>query len=334
MNSLFRKEVFDSKRYGNLGDVFINTPMRYQLISSGFIVLAIILILYLCFGEYSEKYLVSGSINSLKGIVRVFPSKSGIIAKSNSVQGKAVKKGELLFVIDTSYDGLSEKKGILSKLKKRKESYKNEISYKENQIISLKKLVEKKYISLDLYNQKHEELVSLKNNKNLVEMELIKYKQSRSYTIRSPIDGTIATVIYKRGQTVNLSKPLIKILPANSELQAELFIPVRKSGFLRKNTSLIIRYDAYPYERFGSYKAKIKEISQSILTDEEEEKAIKVREPYYKVIAPLESQTVKIYGKEVKIQEGMTITGIIEGSKRKIWQRILDPIYSFYGATA
>lgn len=332
-NSLFRNEVIENQKYQNWGTVFINTPMRYQLISGFFIILIFALILFICFGEFSEKYIVSGYINSIKGIVRIFPNKNGIIIKSSVTPGKQVKKGDILFIIDTSYDGLSEKqnKGIFAQLKKRQQSYQREINNKIKQINALKKLLDKKYISLNVFNEKHEELTSLRNNINLVDTDLIKYKQSRSYIIRSPIDGTVANVIYKQGQYINLSKPLVKILPHSSALEAELFIPIRKSGFLHKNIKVIIRYDAYPYERFGAYRATIKDVSQSILTDDEEDKPIKIREPYYKATAKLEKQFVTLYGKNVKIQDGMTVTAIILGSKRKVWQWILDPIYSFYG---
>lgn len=162
-------------------------------------------------------------------------------------------------------------------------------------------------------------------------MELIKYRKNSSYVIRSPIDGTISSVIYKAGQYTNLTKPLVTIFPDNTELVAKLFIPVKKSGFLSKKNKIIIRYDAYPYERFGSYQAFISEISQGILTDKDEEKPIRIGEPYYKVTAVLEKQSVTLYGKERKIQNGMTISAVVIGSKRKIWQWILDPIYSVYG---
>jgi membrane fusion protein len=332
-HSLFRKEVIENQKYQNWGSIFINTPIQYQLVSGFFITLAFALILLILFGEFSEKYIVSGCINSIKGMVRVFPNKNGIIIKSTISPGKQVKKGDRLFVIDTSNDGLSEKEnqGIFAQLKKRKKSYQMEVNRQVRQINALKKLLDKKYISLNMYNKKHEELTSLRNNISIIDTDLIKYKQGRSYTIRSPIDGTVAGVIYKEGQYINLSKPLVKILPLNSALEAELFIPIRKSGFLHKNVKVIIRYDAYPYERFGTYKATIKDVSQSILTDDEEDKPIKIGEPYYKATATLENQFVTLYGKNIKLQHGMTVTAIILGSKRKIWQWILDPIYSFYG---
>ncbi|AHE66205.1 HlyD family efflux transporter periplasmic adaptor subunit [Legionella oakridgensis] len=184
---------------------------------------------------------------------------------------------------------------------------------------------------MTVYNKNKSELVELKNKKNIIDMDIIKHKQKDSYVIYSPIDGIISSVMYKNGQYVDIHKPLLKIAPCNSDLVAELFIPIKKSGFLNKDNKIIIRYDAYPYERFGSYKATVKEISQSIMMDNEEEKPILIGEPYYKIIAKLDKQYVMIYGKEKKLQHGMTISAVIVGQKKKIWQWVLDPLYSYYG---
>ena len=132
-------------------------------------------------------------------------------------------------------------------------------------------------------------------------------------------------------QYTNLSKPLLKILPSHADLMASLFVPVKHSGFLHHKNKVIIRYDAYPNARFGSSIAEINEINRSIMTDEEEDKPIRIGEPYYKVTATLDKQVVSVYGATKNIQQGMTISAVIVGSKRKIWQWILDPLYSFYG---
>ncbi|MDP1602224.1 MAG: HlyD family efflux transporter periplasmic adaptor subunit [Legionella sp.] len=331
--NLFRKEVIESKKNLNYGTVSINTPAHYLFVTVGFSLLVTLIILFLIFGEYSEKFIVTGFLNSSKGIVRVYANKSGVITRSHVNQGAHVKKGEPLFLIDTSYDGLKENNAheVLAQLQKRMKIIEKEILYKTAELHALKPLLQKKFIPLTAYHEKHEEIVALENNKNLIDMDIIKYKQESAYLIRSPVNGIVSSVSYKEGQYTNLSKPLIKILPDNANLIAELFVPVNHSGFLNKDNKIIIRYDAYPYERFGTYKAAIKTISESILTDEEEEKPVTIGQPYYKVTAQLDSQFVTLYGAPKKVQHGMTITAVIVGSRRKIWQWILDPLYSFYG---
>jgi membrane fusion protein len=330
---LFRKEVIDNKKNQNLGSVSINLPLPYQFLTITCVTLVVLILLFLVFGEYSEKFIVFGYLNYPKGIVRVYPSRSGVIVKSSMSQGDKVSKGDALFLIDTSYDGLDKhnEQQEFRQLQKRKKAIEKEIRYKTEFLSELNKLRVKKYISQNTYNEKHDELAALEHNKTMVEMDLIKYKQGGSYLIRSPINGVISSVIYQEGQYTNLGKPLVKILPDDADLVAELFIPVNKSGFLTKENKVIIRYEAYPYQRFGTYQAFIKDISQSILTDEEEEKPIRIGQPYYKATAQLEKQFVTLYGEQKRIQHGMTLSAVIVGSKRKIWQWILDPLYSFYG---
>lgn len=331
--SLFRQEVIDSRKNKNYGSVLINMPVHYMALTIGFSVLVVLLFLFLVFGEFSEKFIVSGYLESTKGVARVYPNKNGVIVKKYIEQGDKVKKGDKLFLIDTSIDGFDNKnkQGIFTQLNKKKGLIKTEIAYKKKHLQALKKLLEKKYISVEAYHEKHDELVALEHQKNNIDMEIINYHHAQSYVIYSPIDGLISTVIYQEGQYTNIAKPIAKILPDHADLMAELFIPVKQSGFLHQKNKVIIRYDAYPYARFGTSSATIHDISKSILTDEEEDKPIRVGKPYYKMTALLDKQFVTLYGVHKKIQHGMTLSAVIVGSKRKVWQWILDPLYSFYG---
>lgn len=330
---LFRQEAIDNKKNRNFGEVFINTPVKYHLFTGGVLLIILLMILFFIFGEFSEKFIVTGFVESTKGVASIYTNKNGVIVRSYAEQGGAIKKGDKLFLIHPSYDGLSQvnQHNALWHLEQKKQAIEEDIQYKEKQLERLIPLLEKKYIPLSLYQTKRDELLLLKNNERTVELELINYKQEHSVMIRSPVDGVISSVIYQQGQYTNLTKPLMKILPSRASLMAVLYIPVKYVGYLGKNSTVILRYDAYPYTRFGTSKAKIHDLSQSVLTDDEEEKPIRIGQPYYKATAILEKPFVSIYGKFKKIQQGMTFTAVVVGSKRKIWQWVLDPIYSVYG---
>ncbi|STX52321.1 hemolysin D [Legionella busanensis] len=328
----FRQEVFNQKKISHLGVISINTPLSFKFFTYSSLVILLIIILFIVFGEFSDKFVVIGYLNDSKGVFSLYPSKSGVIIKSYKKQGEFVKQGEAILLINSLVDNqLLDKNNILENLIKRKQSIKNDIINKSIQLKKIKILLTKKYISLDFYNTKKQEIFELNRNLNAVELDIIKYKQEQFYKIYSPIDGVIASNIFKEGQYVNLAKPLVKILPIKSKLIANLFIPVNQIGFINKASKIIVRYDAFPYKRFGSYKAVIDSIDETILTDNEDEKPIQVGYPYYKVNAKLKSQYVMVYGQPKKLQQGLTITAIISGPKRKIWQWILDPIFSMYG---
>ncbi len=331
---LFRKEVLDARKNRSHGNVFINTPVNYKLLTIGISVFMISLLWFISCAEFSEKYVVKGYLESTKGVASVFPIKQGVIETCFVKQGDLIKKGDPLFLVNIQGNNLDSKNHgrVLQKLMIKKKLINESLGYKQKNVEKLKKLLQKNYISSAEYHLKQDELVSLLYQKNTLEMELIHFKNNKSYMILSPVDGTVASVIYHEGQSTKEAKPLLKILPGQSTLVAELYIPVPYSGFLTLEDEVIVRYDAYPYAHFGVSKARISEIGHSILMDDEDDnKPIRIGKPYYKVTALLDRQFVTAYGTDRKIQQGMTISGVIVGVRRKIWQWMLDPIYRFYG---
>lgn len=330
-NNLFRLEVLEHKKTQLYGKVFINTPCSYSIITYSCCLLIFILILFFIYAEITEKFIVSGYITSSEAAVLVYPQNNGIIVRSYLHNGDKVKKGDKLFTIDTRSISNKNWQEVYNHLLHNKASIVQKITNKKIYLKILHNLLLKKFISLAEYNTVQEEIFDLIHKKHLIEIELIRYKQNKFYYIYSTINGTISGLMYKQGQYVNLSKPLMKIIPDYSNLLVELFVPARHAGFLDLNATVMIHYDAYPYIRFGAYTATIQNISSGITSDLEEEKPIQIGEPYYKVIAKLTSPYIKIYGKQKKIQHGMLLTGSISGVKRKIWQWLLDPLYSYYG---
>ena len=91
-----------------------------------------------------------------------------------------------------------------------------------------------------------------------------------------------------------------------------------------------MRYAAFPYLHYGVGRAKITMIGQSILTDADEQKPLKINSPYYKIIAELDKQNIHIAGNDSPLTQGMLCNAIIYGHKKKLWQWIFEPIYNFY----
>lgn len=333
INHLFRKEVFDHRKHKNHGSVFINVPFSLKAISFGLFFLMVGICGFLYWGEYSEQFEVQGYLESSKGLVRVYANKRGIVQKSYVVQGDRVKQGEPLVWIDTFSD-IELQQGhddVLEQLRKNKQTLDVQLRYKKHYLHALHPLLKKKFISLSTYQLLKDEISRLEHQKNTLQMEIIQHRHQKISVIRAPMDSRIASVMFHAGQNVDTTKPLMKLIPSEAHLEANLFIPVDKSGFIQKNDLVTIRYDAYPFTRFGTAKARIQTIDQSILTDDEENNPIRMGQPYYKAIAILEKQSIQVYGREKKIQQGMTLSAVMMGSKRKIWQWIFDPVFSFYG---
>src|SRR6185369_12900143 len=81
--------------------------------------------------------------------------------------------------------------------------------------------------------------------------------------IVAPSNATIATVLVERGQMVTPGTPLLAIIPADSPLEAPLYAPSRSIGFVHDGQEVLLRYLAYPHQKFGMHRARVVAVSRN-----------------------------------------------------------------------
>lgn len=176
-----------------------------------------------------------------------------------------------------------------------------------------------------------EELDQLKTKLAVLEQKTVSYEGKRSYSITAPIAGRVTSLQTTIGKSVNSRQPVLAILPEEDVLQAELFVPSRAIGFVEDGLGVEMRFDAFPYERFGVYRGQIDHVARTILSPNEISGPLRVQEPVYRSKAILEKQEVLAYGKNFPLQSGMTFEADILLEKRPLYQWILKPLYSLKG---
>jgi membrane fusion protein len=161
--------------------------------------------------------------------------------------------------------------------------------------------------------------------------ELTEYESRRTFLVTAPSNGTATAVLAELGQAANPSQPMVSLLPDNTELLAHLIVPSRAIGFLAVDQIVLLRYQAFPYQRFGSYRAHIAEISKTLIMPDEIALPISLKEPAYRVTVALDSQSVKAYGQDFPLKAGMLLDADIWLERRKLYEWVLDPLYSVLG---
>jgi membrane fusion protein len=172
---------------------------------------------------------------------------------------------------------------------------------------------------------------ALERSLSVLAQELSQYESQRSYIVRAPADGIATALLADRGYAANPSQPLVSILPLEATLEAHLLVPSRSIGFLAESQPVYLRHEAFPYQRFGSHHGRITEISKTLLLPGETTLPVPLQEPAYRVTVALDAQSVKAYGEEFPLQAGMLLDADIWLERRKLYQWLLDPIYSVMG---
>lgn len=164
---------------------------------------------------------------------------------------------------------------------------------------------------------------------------LTENEAQRELTIRAPETGTVATTVAEVGQAVLPNQLLATIVPADSTLEAELYVPSRSIGFVKAGMPVLLRYEAFPYQKFGQFKGAVRDVSKASVKPEELSAGLLPTgsggEPIYKLRVALDQQAVQAYGKETPLRPGMTLEASVLIERRHLYEWVLDPLYSVTG---
>ena len=154
----------------------------------------------------------------------------------------------------------------------------------------------------------------------------------RAYVVKAPKAGVVSNLQAREGQQAQINIPAMSLVPESQVLTAQLLVPVRSAGFIAEGQPLNIRYDAFPYQKFGLYSGSIIEVSNTVLLPEELLNVpVAAREPVFRVSANLTQATVNAYGQDFQLKTGMTLSADVELAERSLLQWLLEPLYSLKG---
>lgn len=186
----------------------------------------------------------------------------------------------------------------------------------------------------DLEIQTGRDMEALQRNSDSLQQEIAENEARREVLIRAPADGTIAAIAAVTGQTVGTGVTLASLLPAGSLLEAEVYAPSRAIGFIKPGMKVLLRYQAYPYQKFGQYSAVISKVASAALTPQElaiPGASNQASEPMYRIRVKLDKQTVQAYGRHIPLKSGMLVDASVVLEHRKLYEWILEPLFSISG---
>lgn len=201
--------------------------------------------------------------------------------------------------LSTLLDTIKRDKDEIESLKKEKEdAIKNRKEEEESYELSM----------IKERNQYEEKIKDLE-----AKIEALKNNNSK-YTIKSPVDGIILTSNYNTvGSYINQSKAVAEIISDDSELEIETYIPNKDIARIEKGQNVVIKVEAYNYQKYGTLNGTIEYISPSAIVNED-----------LGVVYKVKIKFDKEQNKNIKILPGMTTTLEIKSGKKKIIEYFLE----------
>lgn len=176
-----------------------------------------------------------------------------------------------------------------------------------------------------------------------LQQEIAENGNRRASIVVAPQAGTVTAITLQQGQAVTGGQVLATIIPTSeekSQLEAHLYAPSQAAGFVEVGQKVLIRFQAFPYEKFGLQHGSITDVSKTpfapselpvslastILSNAQRNGQVsKGNEAMYRIKVKLDHQSISAYGKMQEIKPGMTLDADVIQDRRRIWEWLLEP---------
>jgi membrane fusion protein len=177
------------------------------------------------------------------------------------------------------------------------------------------------------------QLATIDGSMHALEQEAIEAHERDEVAVTASDDGTIAAILAHPGESVQ-SQAMATLVPTGAHLDAELFVPSRWVGFVKPGQAVRLRYEAYPYQKFGQYDGVVEAVSDSQIDPNDVPVGVprsSTSEALYKISVRLKEQDAMAYGVRRPLLSGMEVEASIMQDTRRLIEWIFEPVVSLKG---
>jgi hemolysin D len=173
------------------------------------------------------------------------------------------------------------------------------------------------------------ELNEIESRLAAYQLELIKAEQRNEIqTLRAPVEGIVQQLaVHTVGGVATAAQELMRIVPVDTELEAEAWIENKDIGFVEEGQPVEVKLEAFPFTRYGTIDAVITHLSQDAVPDER-------LGLLYAARVALAQSAIKVDGKLVNLSPGMAMTVEVKTGKRRLIEYLLSPLLRYKDESA
>lgn len=174
-----------------------------------------------------------------------------------------------------------------------------------------------------------ESLIEARERRNTASEELKKAQLRRRHvSLTAPADAVVLEIAQKSiGSVVRQAEPLFVLVPINEPLEAEVLIDAKDIGYVSREQSARIKFDAFPFQKHGTAAGVVQTISQdSFPADGKNESARTGESLPYKARLSLDDARLRELPGGFRLLPGMALQAEILVGRRRVASYFLYPI--------
>lgn len=143
--------------------------------------------------------------------------------------------------------------------------------------------------------------------------------------VRAPQAGTVSNLLAEPGQSVTPASALAVLVPEGAALQAQLYAPSSAVGFVQPGQTVRLRFEAFPYQKFGQEAGRVTAVSRTPLAPSElAALALPAEgagtEPLFRITVALEGRPT------VPLAAGMRLQADVLLERRRLVEWLFEPL--------
>ena len=280
----------------------------------------------------NEQETITSLNNQIMNNQRLYHERSKYLNELEKIMNKyfeQVKIYEKLFKQGhSSIDEVNDQRSRYFSQKSLYDDVKTELIQQESTILNLQNEIEVQ--KTNFRNQ----IIRYEIQKSDLDIRLLEFESVSELIVNSPIDGIVDSISATVGQVVKEGDPLSQLFPVEKgRYQLVMWVPNSVISFVKPNDEINIRYEAFPFEKFGQFKGQIKSISTlpASLQELSFYKNIPLETnqniPLYKIMVDIPDQHINYNQKTLFFMSGMKAEATLFLENRKLYEWMLFPLY-------
>jgi membrane fusion protein len=240
---------------------------------------------------------------------------------------EALKRYEGLFKQDfVSRDELLTKETEVAEVRSRLQGNRRDMLALERDLAATQRDLETQHARFS--NQRSE----LDRSILTTRQEFSELEAKRRIVVTAPADGQITLLQAELGQSVELGRPLAQVVSTTNQLTVRLYAPSKSAGFVQVGAPVLMRFDAFPYQKYGQLTGKVLSISKAAVSAADIQgytpRADVAGEPLFAITVGLPEQMLGEDSQKLQLQSGMRVEADLLHETRRLYEWILEPLYA------
>jgi membrane fusion protein len=240
---------------------------------------------------------------------------------------EAVKRYEALFKQEfVSKDELLAKETEVVELRSRQQGNKRDMLALDRDLVATQRDLESQRARFTSQRSELDRSIST------TRQEFSELEAKRRMIVTAPADGQITLLQAELGQSIDFGRSLAQLVPATNQMAVRLYAPSKAAGFVRIGGPVLLRFDAYPYQKYGQLTGKVVSVSKAAVSAADIQtyatRADLAGESLFTIVVSLPEQILGQPAQQLQLQAGMRVEADLLHETRRLYEWILEPLYA------